>query len=64
MAYAYSDLWQHANAWTSDAVAQGRVDKRHLQRLIALGSGEQAELFAAPDAAKPLIVAFMGGTGV
>lgn len=67
MDYAYSDLLARAQDWAKTAVAEGRISQQQVQALLAIDRRSPEQLFAN-DAAeaiqRPLIVAFMGGTGV
>ncbi len=66
MAYAYSELLAQARQWVQRAQTEGRLTTEALQALMSLDDDKGAPLFkAAVEAeARPLIVAFMGGTGV
>lgn len=67
MDYAYSELLAKAQEWAGDAVAEDRLTAEQAQDLLALEHGSPEQLFdngLAADDVRPLIVAFMGGTGV
>lgn len=67
MAYAYSDLLTQAREWARTAHEQGRIDAEHWALIEQLERAQADPLFVVNDSAcddKPLIVAFMGGTGV
>ncbi|WKJ89056.1 GTPase domain-containing protein [Methylomonas montana] len=67
MAYDYSELLTQARQWAAAAQAEGRLSAKRAQLLTTIDTRSADNLFAAsvsdPDA-RPLIVAFMGGTGV
>jgi energy-coupling factor transporter ATP-binding protein EcfA2 len=63
MAYEYSDLTTDINRWTQQAVDQGWIDQ---EIALSFEEGKDVsanELFTTIDE-RPLVVAFMGGTGV
>lgn len=67
MAYDYSDLLNQARLWADTAQAEGRLSAAHRQMLDSIDAGASDTLFSAHQSAvnlRPLIVAFMGGTGV
>ncbi len=63
MAYAYSDLAARAQAWAQQALAARRLEPQQVEAVTAIDSRTPDNLFADIDS-RPLIVAFMGGTGV
>ncbi|WP_305907595.1 GTPase [Methylomarinum sp. Ch1-1] len=63
MAYEYSDLVARAQHWAEQAIADQRLDQEQAQAIMAVDARTPDNLFAQLDA-RPLIVAFMGGTGV
>lgn len=65
MAYEYSELLAQAQDWASGAVAQGYLKQNVAQDLFTLDQRSPDQLFASDNlAGRPLIVAFIGGTGV
>lgn len=66
MDYAYSETLAAAREWAAAAVAAGRLPAPAAHVLQTLDAGAADTLFAADSAGsgRPLIVAFMGGTGV
>ena len=65
MAYEYSELLVQAQDWARDAIAQGYLKQSAAQALLALDQRNPEQLFATDNSAsRPLIVAFIGGTGV
>lgn len=67
MAYDYYELLAQARNWAENATAAGRLNKDQLQSLLAIDSRSPDTLFSNQQTAatgRPLIVAFMGGTGV
>lgn len=67
MDYAYSELLADAQAWATALVAAGRLPERQAQALLNVDQRSPAQLFGLDAGAaelRPLIVAFMGGTGV
>lgn len=66
MAYDYSNLLAQAQQWAEAAIAEGQISQAQAQDLLALDARSTDSLFVSDlaDGAKPLIVAFMGGTGV
>lgn len=67
MAYAYSELLVSARQWAQTALAEGRLSAECGGQFDSLDDGRAEPLFntdVADDNARPLIVAFMGGTGV
>ncbi len=63
MAYEYSDLVSRAQAWAEQALTAQRLERDQLQSILNIDSRTPDNLFAEAGA-RPLIVAFMGGTGV
>lgn len=67
MAYEYSELLQQTRQWAQTAHNEGRLSADALEIVDALEMGASPSLFAdnaGDHAQRPLIVAFMGGTGV
>ncbi|ATG90027.1 GTPase [Methylomonas koyamae] len=66
MAYAYSELLAAAQQWAAGAAAAGRLSAEQVALLQNLEPAAAAALFNAETCrdGAPLIVAFMGGTGV
>jgi GTPase Era involved in 16S rRNA processing len=63
MVYAYSELTERAQTWAQQAVDQHQMDAELPHDLFKLDERMPDSLFAKV-ADRPLIVAFMGGTGV
>ncbi len=63
MAYGYSDLISAVEDWSQHAENNGWIDKNLAISLVDEEQGSAEALFAEKDA-RPLVVAFMGGTGV
>lgn len=63
MAYAYSELLIQAQQWVKHLNEWGYLDATVSQDLFALDDRHPEQLFSAASE-RPLIVAFMGGTGV
>ena len=63
MAYEYSDLVENAKDWSRRAVQAGWIDKDRAELLELIEEKTPDTLFSAPET-RPLIVAFLGGTGV
>jgi len=63
MAYDYSDLVENTRLWAQQAAAAGWIDQEILEQEPPLPSGTPNALFAEGQG-RPLLVAFMGGTGV
>jgi predicted GTPase len=63
MAYDYSDLISDVEGWAQQAVKQGWIDKADAMSLVEEQEGSANALFVDKNA-RPLVVAFMGGTGV
>ena len=65
MAYEYSELLLQAQDWARDAIAKGYLKQSAAQALLELDQRNPEQLFATDNSAsRPLIVAFIGGTGV
>lgn len=66
MDYEYSELLSRARQWSEAAVAAWRLPAEQADWLAQLDSPSGPALFAQVqgDASRPMIVAFMGGTGV
>ncbi|MDD2761446.1 MAG: GTPase domain-containing protein [Methylomonas sp.] len=67
MDYDYSDLLSKAQAWAQVAVSEGRLSAERAQALLALDRRCPEQLFAdeaLAESPRPMIIAFMGGTGV
>lgn len=65
MAYEYSELLAQAQDWAHDAIAQGYLKQSDAQPLLTLDQRSPEQLFITDNSAsRPLIVAFIGGTGV
>lgn len=63
MAYDYSDLVDTTKQWAAQAVASGWINNATAEQLSNFDARTPDSLFNHNDA-RPLIVAFMGGTGV
>jgi len=63
MVYDYAELQAKAQHWAETALAAGRLHKNEVEDLLALDSRHAETLFSG-NADRPLLVAFMGGTGV
>lgn len=65
MAYEYSELLAQAQNWARTAIAQGHLTETGARELFELDLRGPDQLFADRQAqSRPLIVAFIGGTGV
>lgn len=67
MAYDFYELLAQARQWAEKALADGRIPKESAKPLFEIDQGDSDALFAVnPNelSSRPLIVAFMGGTGV
>jgi hypothetical protein len=67
MAYDYYELLARARVWAETAQGEGRLQKEAARPLFEIDSRSADSLFAgqqSPGGGRPLIVAFMGGTGV
>ena len=60
MAYDYSDLLQRTQTWAQQAYEQGWLTEETVQKL----NTPEIPRFTETQGMRPLIVAFMGGTGV
>lgn len=63
MAYEYSDLISDITGWTKNAVGKQWIDQQDADTLVDIKQDSASSLFAQQNA-RPLVVAFMGGTGV
>ena len=63
MASEDSNLLNEINQWTTQSITQGWLDKKSANALIPDETNSANTLFTQPEQ-RPLIVAFMGGTGV
>ena len=63
MVYEYSDLVEKAKHWARRAARSGWIDKDQAEQLELFEEKTPDTLFATPET-RPLIVAFLGGTGV
>ncbi len=63
MAYDYSDLVGKTQSWAEQACSLGWLSKEAAQQLTELDTRTPENLFSHTDS-RPLIVAFMGGSGV
>jgi len=63
MAYDYSDLLNNAQRWAEQALAAGWINRDSLHTISDVELQAPAALFDLGQS-RPLIVAFMGGTGV
>jgi GTP-binding protein EngB required for normal cell division len=59
----FTALLQRARQWATQASAAGFLDEADLARFAAVEAGPPADLFCDQQA-RPLVVAFFGGTGV
>ena len=66
MVYDYSDILAQAQNWAETALSEGRLSAERARELLAMDLRSPAQLFggAGHEGVRPLIVAFMGGTGV
>ncbi|MDD1615637.1 MAG: GTP-binding protein HSR1-like protein [Methylococcaceae bacterium NSP1-2] len=64
MAYDYSELVEKTKHWAQHAHALGWLNSDTAQQLNEVDTRSPDGLFASTHSARPLIVAFMGGTGV
>lgn len=55
---------EQVDAWAADAAAAGWLDEADRTAIAQIERAAPGDLFAAGDAARPLVVAFFGGTGV
>jgi len=63
MAYEYSDLISEIKDWAQQSTTAGWIDQQQATALIVEQQSSANELFANNNG-RPLVVAFMGGTGV
>lgn len=63
MAYEYSDLIVEIKHWAQQSAAAGWIDQLQASALTVEKQSSANELFASNNE-RPLVVAFMGGTGV
>ncbi len=63
MAYEFSDLVEQAKHWARRAVEAGWIDQGQAEQIELFEEKTPDTLFVAPET-RPLIVAFLGGTGV
>ncbi|MCK4841192.1 MAG: 50S ribosome-binding GTPase [Methylococcales bacterium] len=63
MAYEYSDLVANVKDWSQQATNTGWLDQTMASSMTEEKHGEAKQLFQKTDE-RPLVVAFMGGTGV
>ena len=63
MAYEYSDLFVKIDSWVQKSLKEGWIDQQQALSLMAEPEVSADELFSG-DQDRPLVVAFMGGTGV
>ncbi|MEE9338847.1 MAG: GTPase [Methylococcaceae bacterium] len=63
MAYEYSDLISNIEGWAQKAVEKGWIDHQTASTLFDEEKGSASSLFVKQNT-RPLVVAFMGGTGV
>lgn len=61
MAYDYSDLWQQAHQWAQQAYQQGWITE---ELYAPFKNPIDKEVNKDNDLNRPLLIAFMGGTGV
>lgn len=64
MAYDYSKLIETAQRWAEQAQAAGWINADAARQLTAIDTRTPDSLFNHNATSRPLIVAFMGGTGV
>ncbi|MCQ8105704.1 GTPase domain-containing protein [Methylomonas sp. SURF-2] len=65
MAYEYSELLAMARDWAQTALAQGHLKQQSARELFELDARGPEQLFDQQSSPhRPLIVAFIGGTGV
>ncbi len=63
MDYEYSELVAKAQQWAERAMTEDRLDRKQAQPVLEIDARTPDSLFTNNEA-RPLIVAFMGGTGV
>ncbi len=64
MAYEYSELVAQAKNWANNVLTQAWATESELKNLLEYEARTPDTLFADTTTARPLIVAFLGGTGV
>lgn len=64
MVYDYGEIHSRVKDWGEEAVNQGWINQTMVDILLAEECHCAAELISSDNASRPLIVAFMGGTGV
>ncbi|KAF3978293.1 MAG: GTP-binding protein [Methylococcales symbiont of Iophon sp. n. MRB-2018] len=63
MAYDYSDIQAKIDHWVQHAIAEGWIEKTLTQTLVKQKNNSANDLFTTANA-RPLLVSFIGGTGV
>ncbi|MBE0469020.1 MAG: 50S ribosome-binding GTPase [Methyloprofundus sp.] len=63
MAYEYSDLVAQAKSWATEVITRSWASEAKLHDLLHYEARTPESLFSDPSS-RPLIVAFLGGTGV
>ncbi len=63
MASDYSEINSNVEHWVQHALAEGWIEKETAQDLLDQEKNSANDLFSS-DSSRPLVVAFMGGTGV
>jgi len=63
MAYEYSDLVAEAKSWATEVINRSWASEAKLQDILHYEARSPETLFADPSS-RPLIVAYLGGTGV
>lgn len=63
MAYEYSDLVAEAKSWATEVITRSWASEAELHNLLHYEARTPESLFSDPGS-RPLIVAFLGGTGV
>lgn len=63
MAYEYSELIAHINEWALQSTKIGWIDQQQASLITSEPESSASELFSGKKE-RPLIVAFLGGTGV
>lgn len=63
MAYEYSELVAQAKSWANNVLTNAWATEAELKNLLEYEARTPDTLFAT-SASRPLIVAFLGGTGV
>ena len=66
MAYDYFNLLSDVQKWLETQISKGLLSNAQAEAILKLDHQQKEHLFssAQPDLTRPLIVAFMGGTGV